>query len=36
MTEVANQLQGTAPRKPHPLAGTIMSGAQIIVQVLAD
>ncbi len=36
MTEVANQLQGSAPRKPHPLAGQVMSGAQIIVQVLAD
>jgi acetolactate synthase I/II/III large subunit len=36
MTEVANQLPAAAPGRAHPLAGTVMSGAQIIVQVLAD
>ena len=36
MTEIVNQTPAPALAPAHPLAGTAMSGAQIIVQVLAD
>src|SRR5579863_10017273 len=36
MTEIATMARCSGPHGAHPLAGTAMSGAQTIVQVLAD